>query len=139
MDNKKRGIIELKRDIGQFAFNHVSGIKTEDYAGKYKSYVKSLPAMIINNGLGNALAFELSKSSGASDASGEKKAHHQILCHIQEFVNEYLDNTVNDKEKLIEKIMSLDTHTYMFWTEQILLYLNWLRRFVEGLIAKEEG
>jgi len=35
--------------------------------------------------------------------------------------------------------MSLDTHTYMFWTEQILLYLNWLRRFVEGLIAKEEG
>ena len=134
MDNK---VIEHKREIGKFAFKLVKQVKekeTEKVQSDYKSYVKSLPAMVINNGLGNALAFEFSKGKDGN-------AHEKLLEHIMKFANGYLGFSPPNltSKALMEEILRMDIHKYMFCTEQILLFLNWLRRFADGMIKEVKG
>ena len=139
-------VIERKRKIGEFAFKKIEEIKDKGFAGEYKSYARSLPSMIINNGLGNALAFELSKSK---DKSNNLTAHGYLLRHIREFANGYLDfkgggsssdqDVLYSEKEFVRRIMGLDMQSYMFWTEQILLFLDWLRKFADGMIEKNES
>ncbi|OQX52013.1 MAG: type III-B CRISPR module-associated protein Cmr5 [Candidatus Cloacimonas sp. 4484_209] len=130
MENKH---VELARDIGKFAFELVNQLP-EKVQSDYRSYVRSLPAMIINNGLGNALAFEFSKGK-------EGNAHEILLKHIVLFANRYLGFSSSNltSKALMEELLRMDIHKYMFWTEQILLFLNWLRRFADGMIKEVKG
>lgn len=140
-------IIERKRKIGAFALERVEKIKNEKFAAEYKSYVKALPSMIINNGLGNALAFEFSKALDRNNENNKPKltAHGYLLRHIREFAEKFLNfnkpskNELEVDKRFIEEIMNKDIHTYMFWTEQILQFLDWLRKFAEGMIEKSES
>ena len=134
MENNNKEI-SLNRRIAQFAFEKVNEVD-ERSGNDYKSYAKSLPSMILNNGLGNALAFEYSK--------GEKgNAHEILLGHIIDFSrsHEFLNINVNedDKKAFLDNILKVDNQMYQYYTEQILLFLQWVRRFAEGKFVKEGG
>ena len=107
----------------------------------YKSYVKRLPELIKTNGLGAALAFVFSKRQ--KDPKKPKNAYDLIYRQIGEWLskedNKHLWSGCNSNNELIEKIISCNSSSYRALTIEVLAFLNWLRRFAEGLIEEGES
>lgn len=120
-----------ERAIAKFAFEKINSVKS-DIAKDYKSYIRSLPSMILNNGLGNALVFEFSKMK---NSEGKLTAHGYLLKDINEFAQKFL-NFSGDEIRFIEKIMELTNEEYQYWTSQILKFLKWGRKFAEGMLKE---
>jgi CRISPR-associated protein Cmr5 len=106
----------------------------------YCSYVKKIPTMILSNGLGQTLAFVKAKSEKGN-------AYDLIYKQLTEYIRSEhtIRITPEDKKELEEKndlvewVISCNSSTYRYITQEILAFLNWLKRFAEGLIEEEEG
>ncbi|PSJ75855.1 type III-B CRISPR module-associated protein Cmr5 [Sphingobacteriales bacterium UPWRP_1] len=123
---------KLEQGRAAFAFKQAAAGYTE-YKKEYAQAAKKLPMMIKTNGLGAALAFLFSK----------QKVWGTVLNHIEAWVNStdnlktHLIYKETEGSNLVQKILHLDSNSYRIVTIEILAYLNWLRRFAEG-IAKEK-
>ncbi len=100
---------------------------------EYRSYVKKIPEYIKTNGLGATFAFMFSKKDTYSYI-GEQITKWLKVCPVN-FISLEEDA---DFKTLVEKVVSLDSSTYRALTIEVLAFLNWLRRFAEGLIEEEE-
>ena len=119
---------KLEQGRAAFAFDRA----TEGYTfhkTEYAPAVKKVPMMIKTNGLGATLAFMFSK----------QKMYATILKDIELWVNN-TDNmktkAIYDKAKgnsLVQKVTELDSSEYRTLTIEVLAFLNWLRRFAEGI------
>ena len=110
---------------------------------KYRAYIRSIPSMILNNGLGSTIAFIFSKN--------EENVYNSLGSDIYDWLNQRqnsylinLDKKEQSKEKLQEltnKIICLNSSEYRAVTNEILSLFNWLKRFAEGMIErdKEDG
>lgn len=123
---------KLEQGRAAFAFEKA----TEGYSEHKKEYaqmVKKAPMLIKTNGLGATLAFMFSK----------QKVLGLILKHIEEWINspDNLKTHLIYKEakgsNLVQKVLHLNSSEYRIVTIEVLAFLNWLRRFAEG-IAKEK-
>ena len=110
------------------AFEKVKAQVNEAHAEDYKRFVKKMPMMIQTNGLGHTLAFYFSK----------KDAHKQVYEDLKDWCADSMPSISGDEE-LIEQIVNLDSEDYKWVTLEILAYLNWMRRFVEGMIEGKQG
>ncbi|TVM02758.1 MAG: type III-B CRISPR module-associated protein Cmr5 [Candidatus Brocadia sp. WS118] len=132
----------LERGRAEFAYQRAKKVKDsyDDISGNYKSYVKKLPMLIKTNGLGAALAFIYSK--GWQKKKSEKPYAYKLL---YEDIADWLRSDekqlikLENNEKLIEGVISLDSSTYRAVTVEVLAFLAWLLRFADGLIEKEEA
>lgn len=116
--------LEIER--AKFAYGKVREVgQNKDY----KSYVKKLPQMILNNGLGNAMAFIKSKSNGNSSSSA---AYKKLYSHIEDYLEE--KGFLQQGEDLMSVIVNMDSKTYLLCTKEVLAYVKWLKRFAEGMI-----
>ncbi|CUT01625.1 type III-B CRISPR module-associated protein Cmr5 [Candidatus Kryptobacter tengchongensis] len=115
---------------------------------KYKSYVKKIPSMILTNGLGQTLAFICAKRKKEKDKKkpgsegNPKNAYDLIYKQLTDYLKS--DSTARirmpeNQNELIEWVISLDSYNYRYVTEEVLAFLNWLRKFAEGMIETEEG
>jgi len=117
---------------------------------KYKSYVKRIPSMILSNGLGQTLAFVVSKKKKAKREEGRlispgneknpKNAYDLIYKQLTEYMKSEHTARIKmpqDKNELIEWVISCDSSNYRYITQEILAFLNWVKRFAEGLIEEE--
>ena len=130
---------QLANKKAQWAFNKVKKY-VEDNKGSssnlktFRSYVKKVPTLIHNNGLGNAIAFVYSKKN--------KEVAWKYLYDIlfQWLKDEYKILDKQDlKEDFMETIVNLDSFKYKQVYDELISVLNWLRRFAEGLIEGEEN
>lgn len=120
------------RTLGQkraeFAFGKVNAFKEKPKATEYKSLVKGFGSMIMNNGLGQSLAFLKAK----------KKDHH---LELYKNINEWFlsDNSPIRiaKDDLLQEIMLTDSNNYRYLTEEALLLINWFKKFVDAEIASK--
>jgi CRISPR-associated protein Cmr5 len=131
MSNNTRQKLEQGR--AQKAYDAVKGF-VDDHKGssdldEYKSYSKKFPMMVKTNGLGPALAFIKSK---------RKKAYEQIYSDITNWLKDDFKNLVNLSETdLLEAVVSIeDSANYRAITNEVLAFMNWHRRFAEGMIGK---
>lgn len=115
---------------------------------KYTSYVKKIPQMILSNGLGQTLAFIFSKRQKIKngDKPGSEKNPKNAYDLIYKQLTDYLKNEASsrikmppDKNELIEWVISCDSKEYMYITQELLAFLNWMRKFAEGLEEEEGG
>jgi CRISPR-associated protein Cmr5 len=90
---------------------------------KYGSLVRGLPSLIQSDGLGQTLAFLLSKAGG--DA---KKEHRVAYDHIAAWVRQEL----GFQDDLIEWLLKQSSTDYRRATAEVLAYLSWLKRFAEA-------
>jgi CRISPR-associated protein Cmr5 len=122
---------KLEQGRADFAFKRA----TAGYNSNRKEYaaaVKKLPMMIKSNGLGATIAFMFSKG----------KTLGTVLKDIDDWVNNdgnlktqlILKNT--EGNTFVQQILNLNSQEYRIVTMEVLAFLNWLRRFAEG-IAKE--
>lgn len=118
-----------------FAFDSVEKdmAKLSDNKEEYRSYIKRMPMMIKVNGLGQTLAFYYSKGG----------THRIIYNNLAKWINEYyadeLGLSKEDKKKeFVDMIVHMDSDRYRMATAEILNVLNWMRRFVDGMIKNGE-
>ena len=123
------------RDRARFAFDavkrHVEDNSVEN--SEYKSYVKSFPAMILQNGFGNAMAFAFSKSF----SDKKKKTWFYVLEDIINWIKndgKQKELKKEDVEHFLDELLKKDSASYRVWQQEALALLNWTRRFAEGMI-----
>ncbi|GIX42797.1 MAG: type III-B CRISPR module-associated protein Cmr5 [Leptospiraceae bacterium] len=95
----------------------------------YKSYIKKIPSMILNNGLGQTIAFIYSKRKNT-----EKNPYDIIYEQFNKYLQKY---KLKDNQELTEFIISIDSKKYRLIQQELLALLNWMRRFAEGMIQGE--
>ncbi len=72
----------LEQERAKFAYEKVMSVKGKSFEEEYARYVKSAPALILTNGLGNTLAFFRSK---------KKDGYDKLLEHIAEWLRKESD------------------------------------------------
>lgn len=127
----KNNIRKIEQGRAAFAYKKSKeGLAKSGDKTLYVSYVKKIPMLIKTNGLGQTLAFMKSKG----------KEYDVIYNQIDEWLcldqNAHLLTEVKG-EDLIEKIISVDSSVYRQITTEVLTFLNWLRRFAEGIVKKD--
>jgi CRISPR-associated protein Cmr5 len=136
---KETIITKLEKGRAEFAYRCVEKaieiFKDNSKKQKeYKSYARKISTMILSNGLGQTLAFIKAKSEKGN-------AYNLIYQQLTEYMKS--DHTARikmpqEKNDLVEWVISCNSSTYRYITQEILAFLNWLKRFAEGLIEVEE-
>ena len=118
-------IKDLEKQRSQYAYgcvveaNKKSAIKKE-----YKSYVKKIPMMVLNNGLGATFAFIYSKKKNGN-------AYALIDSQTKKWFK------IDEKEDLVKWIIEQESSEYRSTTNEVLALFGWLKRFADGMIEGE--
>lgn len=155
----------LEQERAKFAFDAISEVKNDKpkIQEKYSSYVKSAPALILTNGLLATLAFYLSKiklkldtdyhfvkselekhkrnEQNVFENKEERIAYAYLYCHISEWLAQKSNGgrgltNGKDPSKFIRK--DADVSKLMQLTQETILLLNWMKRFADAMLEKEE-
>lgn len=129
-----------EQERAKFAWDEVSKLP-QDLKGEYKDVVRKFPSLIINNGLGQALAFLLAKGT---DKDGKKpdegKVHGRLYAHIQEWIcnkRKLIGSEASDPLRLIKGLVEQDSTRYRHISIETLALATWLKRFAEALAPED--
>ncbi|MBI4749716.1 MAG: type III-B CRISPR module-associated protein Cmr5 [Acidobacteria bacterium] len=111
------------------AWNNIQEVKGQDFEAKYSSWAKKFPALVLNNGLGQALAFLRAKN---------KDEHQALYSHFSRWVTSQIYRT-SDNE-LLERLIGSHSNSldYRHATTETLAFAGWLKRFAEAELKSEE-
>jgi len=139
-------LLDLEKERAKFAFDCaregkeiIDGIKIDEnyYKDKnYLSYVKKIPMMVKVNGLGPTYAFMYSK--GKIDVTNKKELNAYALIYNQTdkwLIRSSLISYKSEEKSLIETIISWPSSKYRVVSIEVISFLNWVRRFAEGMIG----
>lgn len=122
----------IEQGRASYAFKVVQEV-SDSLKKEYKSAAKKLPVQIKMNGLGQSLAFL--KSKGEKDEEKPKNAYDKLYKDIGIWLQtEDAKRLVEEDEELVKEVIQLESHAYRQVTVETLALLNWMRRFVDGLI-----
>ena len=101
------------------------GTKQSDYL----SYVKALPATILQNGLGQAMATLLAKGGGENDS------HRRLYQDVQSWLcGGDKESPFSNKGDLLEAITQNDQQHYLKAQAEAQAYLIWLKKFAAAFL-----
>lgn len=126
----------LEQKRARDALRRIKELESEP--GNYVNYVKALPATILTNGLGQALATECA----ATD-----KGHHKLADHLacwllsEEAHTRYGRAVEGEGEKgsartLLHRIVEGDQSAYLWAQAEAIAYLAWLKRFADAFLER---
>lgn len=102
---------------------------------KYGSYVKKIPMLIKNNGLGSTFAFVKSSCTKTKNKKepGTDENPKNAYDLIYKQTSDWLKNKklIGDTD-LASEIIKKNSTEYRVLTNEVLALFNWLRRFAEG-------
>jgi len=154
-----------EQNRAKFAYDAILEVKSDksDIQKKYSSYVKSAPVLILSNGLPSTLAFYLSKmklkdSTKYTDIKSEidkyraskpnkfenkseRVAYAYLFYHISWWLAEKANNgrgLTNGKDPLKFMLEEADVFKVIQLTRESIALLNWMRRFADAMLEKEE-
>ncbi|WP_099211677.1 type III-B CRISPR module-associated protein Cmr5 [Thermococcus henrietii] len=137
----------LEQERAKFAYEKVSEVRREDEdtQGRYVSYVKSAPVLILTNGLGQALAFYLSKLDKpinvdykAINPKGFPKGDKMAYAYLYRHIAEWLAKRVTNGEDPLKYYMEHDGMSAIRLTDETIALLSWLKRFADAMLRKEK-
>ncbi|WP_054950070.1 type III-B CRISPR module-associated protein Cmr5 [Numidum massiliense] len=141
MTNVNESIAKIEGGRAAFAFDEVAqSVRDGRIDGKkYRAYVKKMPSLIQVNGLGQTLAFYFSKRK----RSGEGKIYDEIYQSVakwleQKFPEYFREQPDREAYKLIKTVINLKSKDYRFVTMETLAFLNWMRKFADGMVTDDE-
>lgn len=115
-----------KHALKRIKTRQVDGTKQSDYL----SYVKALPATILQNGLGQAMATLLAAAKGK-----ENDPHHRLYKDVQSWLcGRDQESPFPDKEDLLEAITQNDQQHYLKAQAEAQAYLVWLKKFAAAFL-----
>jgi CRISPR-associated protein Cmr5 len=126
----------LDQQRAAHALARIEELRKEDakIAGKYAGYVKALPATILSNGLGQALATELA----ADDKAHDKLAEHVARWLLEASGSPYgpLPNDGHAKA-LLDRIFKGDQRAYVWAQAEAIAYVGWLKKLAVAFLSNE--
>jgi CRISPR-associated protein Cmr5 len=126
----------IEQGRATFAFKAVQGV-SDSLKKEYKSTTKKLPVLIKTNGLGQTLAFIKSKG-GKKDKTGKKieNGYDKLYKQIGDWLRTDATNQLVPQGELVKQVIQLKSPIYRQVTVETLALLNWVRRFVDGLMKE---
>ena len=118
----------IEQGRAKYAFEAVKDINDDKLKKEYKSAAKKLPVLIKTNGLGQSLAFIKKRNNGYD------KLYEQVGNWLQTEDTKQLI----PRGELVEQVIQLQSSDYRQVTVETLALLNWIRRFVDGLMKDVE-
>lgn len=108
------------------AWDLVNSVKADDIE-KYAALSKSAPVMVLTNGLGQTLAFFISKK--------KSKEYSLLYNHLNEWLSDNVAWSENEDiaDDLIERVIHEKSQSYRMATEEALAFLAWVKRFATAL------
>lgn len=113
--------------------------------GNYVSFAESLPAFIVMCGLGQALAFEMSRGRLTDPDHNKAKqtqlGHHYLAQHVKAWLtgeDGWECGYYRNGQNILQAIFTGDESYYIAAQAEALLYLDWLKKFAVALLVKKE-
>lgn len=135
-------VTTLDHERAQKALKAVQRIAEGDkeLAKKFRSYAENLPAVIVRNGLGQALAMEAANGKVGTNADkADQKAHKELYEIVANWVLEKVYGRQANMRPLqvIDEIIKSDQNRYMRAQQEALLLLQWVKRFANATIERD--
>lgn len=123
----------MDQQRAEFALNAMEayGQRGKSDQAELRRYLIQLPALIQMNGLGQALAFYLSKGAGTTHADIYNLLG-KWLCQAE--AGKVFDGSDKD---VLRAITTSDMFRYMAAQNEALALLEWLKKFASALLEKE--
>ncbi len=125
-DQTKKRTLDQER--AEHALKEIKKIENKEY-GHYVSYVSSLPATIVMNGLGQALVTLLAKRDSS---------HKMLFDNVAGWLCKQIPDLKKNPDNLIEEMMKQNQTVYIHAQAEAMAYLSWLKQFARAYL-KEEG
>lgn len=145
MAQNELSLIENGR--AKFAYEEVKKFVSKqnvENAKLFKSYIKKMPAMIQVNGLGQTIAFYYSKMKKEKIKKEKTKINKEMVyCEIYKIIEKWFREKFSDVAsyqadvELIEAIVKLESPEYRLATNEAMALLNWMKKFVSGMVEGE--
>ncbi len=115
----------LEQQRAQFAWEHArNGVSAN--GNEYRNLAKAAPALIMNNGLMQTLAYYQDK---------DQRHHRDLSAHLRRWLMKRAGG--NDQDPGFEQMMQILLHAqpdqYRQATDEALLILRWIRQFASAL------
>lgn len=127
----------VEQNRATYALNFVQPFSGDK--AKLQTHIQKTPIRVLQNGLGQALAFLLADSEGKTNTPS-----HQLYDHLQEWLcgatsdgrpcRIYSGQQCNLMKQLIEG----DRQQYMLAQEEALKLFTWLKKFADAYLKGEQ-
>lgn len=114
------------------AITALAAQKPPDY-GNYVSYVKALPANIRSLGLGQSLAFALSKCEGDL-----KKPYGMLYAHVTGWICQRPTYPGATPKNFMENLTGGTQTQYLHAQIEAMAYLEWLKKFAVAQLKEDK-
>jgi CRISPR-associated protein Cmr5 len=128
----------LEQKRAKHALHQIQELSREK-PGNYASYVKALPAAILMNGLGQALATERAASDPAN-------AHLKLATHVARWLLNKDAHTkygrpadgeapdLDPAQQLLSRMVAGDQNAYVWAQAEAIAYVTWLKKFAGAFL-----
>jgi len=114
------------------------GKLSEDWKDKYAGYVETLPATIVNCGLGQAAATLLAASK-KKDGKFENDPHYRLYEDLQDWLcRGFTEAPYQGADKLMQAITAGDRHSYIHARVEALKWLEWHKKLAVAYLKKQK-
>lgn len=98
--------------------------KSEDYQDKHRNFAKGMPALIMNSGLMQVLAF-------CHEKGGE---YELVASHLRQWLASRFPRVVSNHgfEQTMQTLMNADPRAYQMITAEAFAWLKWLRQMASA-------
>lgn len=118
----------LDQQRAAHALDRIRDLERRGTPGNYVSYVKALPAAILANGLGQALATELAT---------QDKAHDKLAEQVTEWLRQAPGSPYShggSPKDLLESIFRGDQRAYVWAHAEAIAYVGWLKKLAVAFL-----
>ena len=106
--------------------------KSDGCSKDYVNLVKSLPALIMNSGLMQVMAFLHEKSSGKADGH-----HAAVALHLREWLSKRFSPRVRPEfPDFMDDMMKADPRMYQDVTAEAFAWLRWMRQMAPSRLKE---
>lgn len=133
--NKTETTIQLlTQQRAQFALACVQAAQGSEHAADYARLVRKLPAMILQNGLGQALAFHLADAQGDNhSAAGRAVLDLSRWLIAQKKIYTASSLTLHT---MIDALVAGSRDQYMRAQREAMALLDWMKKFADAFIPE---
>ncbi len=135
--------MNMEQQRAQHAWKVIQGLmeegKAKPHGKEFRSEAKKFPSRVMTAGLGQAVAFLLSKSN---DDNKKSKGVRELVAALNGWVcGKTAGLAAENSGNLMLSIANGDTLFLTRATEEALAYIQWINRFAEaeGIKGEEEG
>lgn len=101
---------------------------------EFATLAAGLPAMILQNGFAQSLAFLVSKSTDKNGRQDKQKCHYQAFAVMVAWLKERNLLSAETPSQAIEAISSMSQSEYLRSQEETLKVLEWVKRYANSAL-----